>query len=290
MSLLSRFPDDKNYAALAYYNVYINHLEVGGDQEAEVMKNLLLHNFPNSVYAQLLTNPNFQDQLINLQNEDELAYQGVYQMYVAKQYMQVIEKCNLVSDDDYQSKYLFLKALSFSALKDSSECINILDNIINIDKDNRIIKEAIYLLEAIKNPEKLKKANEQALTESPYLFRSGNSHMSLFILPKEGVDINYLKTLISDYHTLDFENKVFEISAMLMGKDKHLLMIKTFENSSDVVVYNQLIMENTEIVNQLNKSDYKVLAISFDNFKEFYKNKDVEGYYNFFKKNYLDNN
>ena len=136
----------------------------------------------------------------------------------------------------------------------------------------------------------MKKANEQALTESPYLFRSGNTHMSLFILPKEGVDINYLKTLISDYHTNDFENEVFEISAMLMGLDKHLLMIKTFDNSSDVVVYNQLIMENIDIVNQLNKSDYKVLAISFDNFKEFYKNKDVEGYYNFFKKNYLDNN
>jgi tetratricopeptide (TPR) repeat protein len=290
MSLLSRFPNDKNYAALAYYNVYINHLEVGRDQEAEIMKNLLLHNFPNSVYAQLLTNPNFKDQLINLQNEDELAYQGVYQLYVTKQYMQVIEKCKLVSDDDYKSKYLFLKALSFSGLKDSSECINILDKIISIDKDPRIIKEAIYLLEAIKNPEKLKKANEQALTESPYLFRSGNPHMSLFILPKEGVDINYLKTLISDYHTNDFENEVFEISAMLMGLDKHLLMIKTFDNSSDVVVYNQLIMENTGIVNQFNKSDYKVLAISFDNFKEFYKNKDVEGYYNFFKKNYLDNN
>ena len=290
MSLLSRFPYDKNYAALAYYNVYINHLEAGRDQEAEVMKNLLLHNFPNSVYAQLLTNPNFQDQLINLQNEDELAYQGVYQLYITKQYMDVIEKCKLVSDDDYQSKYLFLKALSFSALKDSSECINILDKIISIDKDPLIMKEANYLLEAIKNPEKMKKANEQALTDSPYLFRSGNSHMSLFILPKEGVDINYLKILISDYHSNDFENDVFEISAMLMGKDKHLLMIKTFDNSIDVVDYNQLIMENVDIVNQLNKSEYKLLAISFENFKYFYKNKDVEGYYSFFKKNYLDNN
>ena len=67
-------------------------------------------------------------------------------------------------------------------------------------------------------------------------------------------------------------------------------MIKIFDNSSDVVDYNQLIMENIDIVNQLNKSDYKVLAISFENFKYFYKNKDVEGYYNFFKKNYLDNN
>ena len=290
MNLLSRFPYDKNYAALAYYNVYINHLEVGKDQEAELMKNLLLDNFPKSVYAQLLTNPNFQDQLIDLQNEDELAYQVVYELYVAERYMQVIEKCKLVSNDNFQSKYLFLKALSFSALKDSSQCMNVLGKIVSIDKDQRIIEEAIYLMEAIKNPEKVKKANEQALTDSPYLFRSGNSHMSLFILPKEGVDINYLKLLISDYHTNNFENEVFEISAMLLGLDRHLLMIKKFYNSSDVVDYNQLIMQDVDIVNQLNKSDYKVLAISFENFKEFYKNKDVEGYYNFFKKNYLDNN
>ena len=290
MSLLSRFPYDKNYAALAYYNVYVNHLEVGKNQESEVMKNLLLHNFPNSVYAQLLTNPNFQEELLGKVNQDELAYQQVYQLYVAKDYNKVIESCIQVADDDYQSKYLFLKALSFSAIKDSTECITTLEKIISIDKDAEIKEEVIYLLEAIRNPEQMKKANEQALTESPYLFRSGNKHMTLIILPKKGVDINYLKTLISDYHSQDFENEVFEISAMLMGLEMHLLMIKTFDNSSDAVVYSELIMENIEIVNQLNKSDFKVLVISFDNFKEFYKNKDVEGYYNFFKKNYLDNN
>ena len=290
MSLISRFPNDKNYAALAHYNVYINYLEVSRNKEAEVMKNLLLNNFPNSVYAQLLINPNFKDYLMGLQNEDELIYQGVYELYVEGKYIQVIEKCSLVTDGVYHSKYLFLQALSFSALKNKSECIGILNEIVSIDKDTLIIKEAIYLMEAIKNPDKMKKANEQALTDSPYLFRSRKTHMSLFILPKDGVDINYLKTLISDYHTNDFENEVFEISAMLMGSDKHLLMIKTFDSSSDVVVYNQLIMKDTDIVNQLNKSEYKVLAISFENFKEFYRNKDIEGYYNFFKKNYLDNN
>ena len=290
MSLLSRFPDDKNYAAITYYNVYINHLELENIKEAEVMKSLLLHNFPNSVYAQLLTNPNFKDQLIDIQNEDELAYQLVYKLYQSGDYIKVIEKCNSAKSDMYESKYLFLQALSFSALDSSFKCMGVLNKIINTISDSSIVNEAVYLLEAIKNPEKMKKANEQALTESPYLFRSRNKHMSLFILPKEGVDINYLKTLISDYHSSDFENEIFEISAMLMGSEKHLLMIKTFDSSKDVVNYNSLIMKDASVVNQLNKSEFKVLAISFENFKEFYKNKDVEGYYNFFKKNYLDNN
>ena len=55
------------------------------------------------------------------------------------------------------------------------------------------------------------------------------------------------------------------------------------------MLYNQLLKSNTTITNELNKADYKILAISMENFKEFYKNKDAEGYYNFFKKNYLDN-
>ena len=58
-------------------------------------------------------------------------------------------------------------------------------------------------------------------------------------------------------------------------------MIKNMINSCVV---------NSTITNELNKSDYKILAISMENFKEFYKNKDAEGYYNFFKKNYLNNN
>ena len=32
------------------------------------------------------------------------------------------------------------------------------------------------------------------------------------------------------------------------------------------------------------------MAISLENFKEFYKNKDMKGYYNFFINNYLNNN
>ena len=114
--------------------------------------------------------------------------------------------------------------------------------------------------------------------------------MTLLVLPKQGVDINYLKTLISDYHSVDFENEDFEISAMMMGLDQHLLMIKTFISVESVMSYTKRLELNTVIMNNLNKSEYKIVAISMENFKEFYKNKDTEGYFKFFKRNYLDNN
>jgi len=162
--------------------------------------------------------------------------------------------------------------------------------IVELKLEDEVSAEAEDLLSIIKNPAAMQKANKQALVESPYLYRSNTSHMTFLILPKEGVDINYLKILISDYHAMEFENEVFEISAMMMGLDQHLLMIKTFTTAGSVMLYNQILKSNITITTELNKSDYKILAISMENFKEFYKNKDVEGYYNFFKKNYLDNN
>ena len=133
----------------------------------------------------------------------------------------------------------------------------------------------------------MEKANELALAGSPYLFRSLSKHMVVVILPKSGVDVTYLKTLISDYHASDFENEIFEISALLLGMDNHLLMIKTFDNISVVMTYYKMFVSDQSILKELNKSEHTVMAISFDNFQEFYKNKDVEGYRNFFKKNYL---
>ena len=97
-----------------------------------------------------------------------------------------------------------------------------------------------------------------------------------------------MKTLISDFHAEKISNEVFEVSALLMGLDRHLLMIKSFENTLESMRYYDLLTKENTIINFLRKSKYKIMSISHDNFPEFYKNKDVEGYYNFFKNNYLD--
>ena len=290
MSLLSRFPFDEGYAPLAYYSVYLNLQEVGNLKEAEMMKSLLLQHFPNSIYAKILTNPNFQEELAEKKDQKEVDYQLVYSSYLANEYQKVIQLTNELKEDKYKIKYTFLRGISYAGINDTANLIKSLNSIIELKEDDDITAESEYLLSVIKNPAAMRKANEQALAESPYLYRSNNIHMTILILPREGVDINYLKTLISDYHAMDFENEVFEISAMMMGFDRHLLMIKTFINVEDVMLYNQLLKSNSTIINELNKSDYKILPISMENFKEFYKNKDVEGYYNFFKKNYLDDN
>ena len=285
-AIFTRFPTDEQYAALALYNVYINYLETN-NPKATNSKETLLSKYPNSIYAKMIVDPNYTSEILSKKDLAELNYQEIFLLYKENVFDQVLVKTENISDEKYKNKLLLLRALSFIQKEEMDKATTILNNI--SEEDEKVSQEAKYILDAINDPAKMKKANELALAGSPYLYRSSNQHMIILVLPKEGVDVTYLKTLISDFHTNSLGNEVFEISALLLGLDQHLLMIKSFENIKKSMSYYELFIQEGSVMEVLNKSEYKIMSISFENFQEFYKNKDTQGYYNFFTKNYLTN-
>ena len=285
-AIFTRFPTDEQYAALALYNVYINYLETN-NPKATNSKETLLSKYPNSIFAKMIVDPNYTSEILSKKYLAELNYQEIFLLYKENVFDQVLVKTDNISDEKYKNKLLLLRALSFIQKEEMDRATTILKNI--SEEDEKVSQEAKYILDAINDPAKMKKANELALAGSPYLYRSNNQHMIILVLPKEGVDVTYLKTLISDFHTNSIGNEVFEISALLLGLDQHLLMIKSFENIKKSMSYYELFIQEGSVMDVLNKSEYKIMSISFENFQEFYKNKDAQGYYNFFTKNYLTN-
>ena len=285
-AIFTRFPTDEQYAALALYNVYINYLETN-NPKATNSKETLLSKYPNSIYAKMIVDPNYTSEILSKKDLAELNYQEIFLLYKENVFDQVLVKTENISDEKYKNKLLLLRALSFIQKEEMDMATTILKNI--SEEDEKVSQETKYILEAINDPSKMKKANELALAGSPYLYRSNNQHMIILVLPKEGVDVTYLKTLISDFHTNSLGNEVFEISALLLGLDQHLLMIKSFENIKKSMSYYELFIQEGSVMEVLNKSEYKIMSISFENFQEFYKNKDTQGHYNFFTKNYLTN-
>ena len=76
----------------------------------------------------------------------------------------------------------------------------------------------------------------------------------------------------------------------MLGIEHHILMVKSFENIKESMIYYETILKEQSVMSVLNKSNHKIMSISLENFKEFYKNKDIDGYQNFFNNNYLTNN
>ena len=288
LQILSRYPFDDKFAPLAYYNVYINFTEANKHNEAEQYKESLYQYFPESIYSKILKDDNYQHNLIAKKQEDENKYEQIYALHNNKQYTEVLLQTDSIKKDKYELQYLFLRSLSFGKLHDSLVFKQSLNEIIKNHPETQVAVEATQILDLLKDPSRMDKANKQAIAKSPYLYNEQIPHIIMIVLPKEGVDASYLKTLISDFNTSKYSNEVFEINAMLIGLEKHLITIKSYPNKKDAMKYYNSLTFGEKIIQELNKTEYKLGVISIENFQEFYKNKDVNGYYNFFKKKYLE--
>ena len=73
---------------------------------------------------------------------------------------------------------------------------------------------------------------------------------------------------------------------MMLGLDRHLIIIKTFQNKLKSFNYQNNLFLNKEFLNEINKTKFKKFIISEENFIEFYKRKDVDGYTDFYNNKY----
>ena len=284
LSIFTRFPEDEGYSPLALYNVCLNYLK-NNEKRFETNKQTLLIKYPNSIYTKMLNNPDYKPEDGGLKDKGELNYQEIFTFYSNNTFDQVILKTEKISNDEYKNKLLLLRALSLLKKEEVDQATIILKNISTEDKS--VFEEAKYILEAIQDPSKMKKANELAVSGSPYLYSSKKQHMIILILPKQGADITYIKTLISDFHINNVGNENLEINALLLGTDQHLIIIKSFDGATQSMRHYQLLIEERSVIREIEKLEYNIMSISQENFAEFYRNKDTKGYYKFFEKNYL---
>ena len=151
-------------------------------------------------------------------------------------------------------------------LKDEQK--DFLDQVINEHslKNTETSIRCSEILSLLKNPELMNRRNEIAVLKSPYLYNESSPHYVVLITPKENTDINFIRTLISDFNRKNFSNETIEINSMMFGIEEHLIIIKTFENSLRSMDYYNMIITNKEVVNEISKTNFTTLIISKENF------------------------
>ena len=138
------------------YNLYKIYEILGLTGEAEIAKNDIINNHPDSRYATILLNPNTA--LAEDENSPENIYEGIYRKYEAQEYSDVIAQCDkyiiLFDGESIVPKYEFLKAVSKARLfgfESYKEAINYIalnyPNSPEGEKAEDMIKETLPLLE-----------------------------------------------------------------------------------------------------------------------------------------------
>ncbi len=283
--LLKRFPKGK-YELVAYYQLYRINLALENTAEANKYKDILLDRFPNSEYAELIRNPNYNADRDRKKNEAEIYYEETFALFQQNKYEEVYSRClaadTLFGKSDYQPKYAFLQAMCTGRVVSKPAMIMALKRVIaNFPKDpvKYRAEEVLALLEGQKNE------IDSAKTESPFTDAPEKEHYFVLVVPVN-TDMNQLKVLVSDFNAKNFSTSNLQTTDLLMGTEKKLVCVKSFENKVKAMNYYGMVQSDKSMLKNLPEGKYQYFVISAENYIRLYKMQETETYLKYFQKKY----
>jgi hypothetical protein len=99
--------------------------------------------------------------------------------------------------------------------------------------------------------------------------------------------VGKLKFRISNFNVEKFDEEFFEVASSILTGDLQVITVKNFGNKKEAMDYFGAITADPVVFGEMKETDFRHFVISKDNFTQFYKNKNVGQYIQFFRENYL---
>ena len=143
--LLQRYPQN-NHLESIYYSLYLGYKEI--DQAKAIRyKNLVLDNYPNSVFAKIIKDPNFSIKQNELEIEINKLYNTTFATYVEKDFLKVINSVAEVKqrfpNNNLQAQYDYLRAIAIGRTQNVDSLLIAFNQLIDEYSDDQLINPLV---------------------------------------------------------------------------------------------------------------------------------------------------
>ncbi len=274
--LLKRFPQTtyRKETLHRLYTLYNNELN---QVKSEEYKMLIINEFPESVYAKLLKDPEYAAKLMNDEKLAETLYQTAVANYKNKQYSQCIIAANegltKYPNSDLIPNFIYVKAIAHAGEGNHKELRKNLDILIGEYPETEVAKSAKGIIDVL-NTGKFKK--------DLYQFKRDTIHYYVLIFKKENVDKNRLSFNFKSFNLDKYTQSDFQVDIIEFNNEKDMLIVKDFKNGSQAEkYYNQI--NYSDVLKDFKKHISSHFVITPNNYQEFLKNKLEDKYLKFYK-------
>lgn len=284
-TLLTRYPDNI-YRLDTYYNMYLMYMRMGNMAQAEYYRQLIITNFADSGYGQAMQDPNYIDNLRNMERDQEQMYASAYDAYIGNRndevheaYAEMMRRYPL---SKIMPKFMFIDALSYLTEKDYDKFKSTLRELLERYPETDITPTASSIMRQIAQGRKLEGGgsnlrgmfwatrltndsidwNDTSRQVTPFKWDPQAPQYYVLAFPRDSVSENQLLFDIARHNFSTFEIKDFDLEQMSFGR-MGLLIIKNFNNFDELVQYKSLL----EADNRLHlPPQVRHIMISVDNF------------------------
>ena len=282
--LLERYPDN-TYRLDVYYNMYMMYMRNNQVSDAEPYRDSILIQFPESKYGMAMQDPNYLENLKNMNRDQENMYEAAYAKYLANDqsavheaYAEMMRKYPL---SKIMPKFMFIDALSYLTEKDHEKFKETIKDMLQRYPQTDITPVASEIVKQLNQGRRLEGGGSnargmlwttrlsndttpQALERTFTPFAEDNDKPQVFILlyPSDSVSSNMLLYEVARHNFNTFKVKDYDIEQMNFGS-LGLLVIKGMENFKEASNYRTLFEKDQSI--RIPRQVHYVI-ISVDNF------------------------
>ncbi len=301
LNLLDRFPETENKLEVMYF-LYRMNIE-RNPELSDKYKNILLNNYPSSVYAKLILNPNHIE---DSEKEDQFAqalYDEAYQAYLAGGLHQASNKLQTLvqsyPESSYVDKSMLLLAMIVGKTGDWVEYKRKLEEFIETYAQSDLIPFAKELLKACNSyMEAAVRGSTPMVSESTgstegeepgstYTYSESDPQFYVLVLDAEGLKTTQVMLEFSKFNNNYFKELKLSANQILLTDTKFLFSIREFDDMEKAKRYYEKSQGSDSPIKKFDSFQPQFFLISSKNFPLLYESKNVDEYLSFFRKNYL---
>ena len=282
--LLRRYPDNI-YRLDAYYNLYLMNMRNGDRTQAEYYRSMILSEFADSKYGQAMQDPNYLENLKNMEKVQERMYEQAYENYLNNNNAAVhgayAEMMRTYPLSKLMPKFMFIDALAYVTERNYDKFKETLKEMLQRYPETDITPTASSMVKQINQGRKINGGGENArgmlwslrlsndttaegIEKEFTPFSEGVDKPQYFILvySTDSIRSNVLLYEVAKHNFSAFTMKDFDLEQMNFS-NLGLLIVKGFANYAELKHYKTLFDTDKEL--DLPPQVHQVL-ISEDNF------------------------
>lgn len=263
--LLRDYPDNE-YRLDTYYNLYLMYMRQGRTAEAEKFRALVLSDFPDSPYGQALRDPDYIENLRQMDRRQQELYERTYQAYLDNDNRKVHEAYREMSEKYPLSKilpkFMFLHALAYVTEKRPDDFNAVLRELLQRFPDTDITPIASSWLKGMAKGRQLQSGSANmrgmiwdmrlsndstAVAEgvADFMLDPADRQLLVMTFPTDAVSSNALLYEIARHNFKSFVVKDFELEQLNFGR-LGMIVIHDFENMNELNHYRSVMANDPE--------------------------------------------
>jgi hypothetical protein len=286
--LVARY-DTCRYKLPSWYNLYRISLLIDDDVMKEKYKRLILNNYPESEYARIIQDPTYNKVTRENRKRVNNYYSIVYDLFRQGKYQKVLVRCSkakaIFADNHIQDRFDFLAAMAVGHTNAQDSFKLALEAVIMNHPQSDVSVEAKRILALMKKGIKVDLGNTGG-KNIPYEHKFNDEFHFVLVIPGKDKKVNKYKVDVSNFNAKYYSAKSLNVSNIMVDVTQQLVIVKKMEGYDAAKDYYDSFRFNKDHLKGILDMKYQFFLISKENFVLFYKNKDVKGYIDFFKKNF----